>query len=115
MTIELLIYNVNLVFCKQLYFQFIKSNVLTLTYYGQVANPMMLGAREWEECMHLSKSYPNVCSYFLQDHMQLKVQGNLVPTQGRLCCIYIAFPAGVLCVHEQLPGCTVANTLPANL
>ena len=34
-------------------------------------------------------------------------------THARLYCIYIAFPATVLCVHKQLPGCTVANTWPA--
>ena len=67
------------------------------------------------EGVRLSKSYPRLfLLIFLQDHMQLEVQPNLPPTQGRLGCIYIAFPAGVLCVHKQLPGCTVANTWPAN-
>ena len=32
---------------------------------------------------------------------------NLAPTLPDLCYIYIAIPATVLCVHKQLPGCTV--------
>ena len=42
------------------------------------------------------------------DHMQLKAWPNLAPIHAtcRLCCNL----RSILCVHKQLPGCTVANT-----
>ena len=36
------------------------------------------------------------------------VQPNLAPT---LCCIYIAFPASVICVHKHAAACNYALLL----
>ena len=58
------------------------------------------------------KLLPTSCMH-TRDHVQLQLwRCSLIwyrCTYAGLCCVYIPFPASVLCVHKQLPGCTVAN------
>ena len=43
-------------------------------------------------------------------HVQLKAWPNLAPTHAIVLWITYSISRSVLCVHKQLPDCTVANT-----